>query len=178
VIGNPGVSASLSAQSGQTIIAGALDVRSQGASASINNNFGDQNITINNSLAGGGLSVQTLTPGGTASIFNGAGTQSITLNAGDLNVNAGVGNAVIQSNGTQSVNVAGNIQLANSTTGVNNSFAGMLASNQNITGNDVTLTAGFATGTSQGVRIGGLSANPPTFPALRPISRSTPAMSR
>jgi hypothetical protein len=165
LVANPGGIANVSSQNGQTIIAGALDVRSQGGSAALNNNFGDQNITVNNSLAGGGLSVQTLTPGGTASIFNGSGTQTITLNAGDLNINSGFGNAVIQANGTQNVSVAGNIRLANSTTGVNNSFAGILGANQTITGTDVTLTAGFATGTTQGVRIGGLSANPPTnFP--------------
>src|SRR3954467_11921031 len=102
VIGNVGTPASIVSVGGQTISASSLDVRSNGANATITNNGGDQTITVD----GGAIDVQTVAPAGFAQILqNGVGVQTITANAADhLDLTAEFGNASIQAmNGASQV---------------------------------------------------------------------------
>jgi filamentous hemagglutinin family protein len=166
VVGNAGLAASLSSTGGQTITASSLDVRSNGANATITNSGGNQNITINGGGSDTGLDVRTLASVGTAVINNTAptGVQQINVTGDHISLNAGFGNAAILASGSQTISVtgtgpgSGNISIANSTVNFTNSFAGIQAPTQTISASgNVTLTANLAGGTSQGVRIGGLA---------------------
>jgi filamentous hemagglutinin family protein len=164
VIGIPGAPANLTAQTGQTISARSIDVRSQGSTAAIINSGGDQTITVNGGGASSGIDVRTLSTGGIAQILNSSplGAQRITVTGADhINVNAGLANAEILANGTQNISITGgapgtgNITLANSNSGFLDSFAGVRAPRQIIAASgDVTLQANLATGTTPGARIG------------------------
>jgi filamentous hemagglutinin family protein len=123
-------------------------------------------LTVSGQVTGGTMNIDAAGP--LKLLSTGAAAASLTANvgqtikAGSLEITAdGVNASILNFSGNQSVSVAGGITLQNSTTNVTNSFAGILGPTQTITaGGDIKLQANFATGTSHGVRIGGLGGVP------------------